>query len=343
MSFINGLKIFFKRPLYVLIISLFILSWFLILLTLILRPLIGFATFLSYFVTFLSGFVAILVGFNLLLFVISIFKPIIKLKYYVIFGIFLISIPLVFIFDDFLSVIYIFCIIANQLFLAFFAFKLCMDTSTKVDDFLYKNEKNRIFKRIFEFILFGIIAMPIFLISWNILIRIVPFIALVSVNTFRLMFWVDIILIVIVILRVLITKKFAAYITLFFLLTFFYVLYIVIDTIIELLSIDASSWSITSFIIDLCLFLYLIGSIFDKVEYLEQKLKIIKVETISLFVILMKIVAQITEVTIDVPPLVILRQQYYYLFIFLIFTFVFGLYSIFAHKEGKLSSKITEN
>jgi hypothetical protein len=336
MTFINGLKDFFKKPLYVLILISFIISWFLILFG---------RTFISVdeYYLFLFIFIGVLVGFNFLLLAISLFKSIEKLHYIVIIIVFLISIPTIFIFRGFLILFSFICLIANQLLTAFFAFKLCMDSSTKVDDFFYKNERYNNFTRSFEFITFGLLTVLVFIFTWNILSSQFPIAARNSANIFRIIFWVNVILIIIVITRLVVIKKFAAYITLFFVLTFFYILYIIIDIIAEFIFPDTRGFGWVSFLIDLFLFIFIIGSIFDKIEYLEKKLKLIRAETISLFVILMKLIAQFTKIfpRLEIP--LIEGQQVYVLIIFIIFTLFFGIHSILVHKEGKKDIEITEN
>lgn len=342
MSFINGLKIFVKKPIYLIILVLFITTWFLILFGFTFTPGHG------YFI-FLFTFVGILAGFNTLLIVISFFKPIEKLSYIIIIIIFLISIPTIVIFKGILKLFYFFCLIVNQILTAFFAFKLCMDSSTKVDDYFYVQEKSRNFTRPLEFIIFGFIALSIFIITWNILGRLTPIAAQRSANTFRIIVWVDIMLIIIVISRVIFTKKLAAYITLFFLLTFVYILYIIVDIIAEFIFPDTVGYiAWYFFIIDFSLFIYIIGSIFDKVEYLERKFKIFGAETISLFVILMKLIAQFFKVipdisSIAVPPNYLLWQQIFLLVIFLCFILIFGIHSILVHREGYNESNDLES
>ena len=342
MSFVNGLKIFFKKPIYILILALFIGTWILILFGYTLFTIPGYYRFLFFFV-------GILAGFTTLLIVISLFKPIEKMSYIIIFIVFLISIPTIIIFKGVLQFFYFLCLIGNQILTAFFAFKLCMDSSTKVDDYFYIKEKSRKFTRPIEFIIFGLITLSTFIITWNLLGKLTPIAAERSVRIFRTIFWVDIILIIIVISRVFITKKFAAYITLFFLLTFFYILYIIIDTIAEFIfpdTVDYITWYF--FIIDLSLFIYIIGSIFDKVEYLEQKFKIFGAETISLFVILMKLTAQCVKIIPDIPgidmtPAYLLRLQIFLLWLFIIFILIFGFHSLIVHKEGKKESDDLED
>ena len=336
MSFINGLKEFFRKPLYILIFISFIISWFLILFGHI------FTTVPQYY-QFLLIFIGILVGFNFLLFVISFFKPIEKLHYIIIIIVFVISIPTVIIFRGFLLLFASVCLIANQLLTAFFAFKLCMDSSTKVDDKLFENKKYNNYTRILEFVCFGILTGVIFIFTWNILSNHFRNAARNSANIFRIIFWINVILIIIVITRLVVIKKFAAYITLFFVLAFFYILYIIIDLIAEVLFPGDRTYAWYSFLIDFLLFIFIIGSIFDKVEYLERKLKFVRAETISLFIILMKLIAQLTKIfpNLDIP--IVERQEVFTLTIFVIFTLFFGIHSIIMHKEGKKDIEITEN
>ncbi|MBY8985008.1 MAG: hypothetical protein KGD65_08075 [Candidatus Lokiarchaeota archaeon] len=339
MSFINGLKDFFRKPLYVIILISFIISWFLIIFG---RTL----TSVPQFFQFLFVFIGILVGFNVLLLTISLFKPIEKLPNYIILIVFAISVPTVIIFKGFLILFSLVCLIANQLLTIFFAFKLCMDSSTKFDDILYKNEKYNTYSRIIEFICFGLLTGLIFIFTWNYFGNKFPVAARNSANIFRIVFWVNVILIVIVIARLVVVKKFAAYITLFFVLTFFYILYIIIDLIAEAIFPDTIGFEWTSFLIDLFLFIYIIGSVFDKIEYLENKFKIVRAETLSIFVILMKLIAQFTKVFpnfqgLDVP--LVDKLDVFILIIFILFTLFFGIHSIIAHREGKNEIETTEN
>jgi hypothetical protein len=339
MSFINGLREFFKKPLFVLILISFIISWFLILFgrTLISLP--------QYFL-FLFIFIGVLVGFNFLLLLISLFKPIEKLHYLIILIVFVISLPTLLIFKGFLLRFALVCLIANQLLTAFFAFKLCIDSSTKFDKILYKNEKYNKYTRLIEFICFGLVTGLIFIFTWNVLGNQFPVAARNSANIFRVIFWINVILIIIVITRLVVIKKFAAYITLFFVLTFFYILYIILDLIAEVIFPDTIGFEWSSFLIDLFLFIFIIGSIFDKVEYLEKKLKFIKAETISLFVILMKLITQLTKVFPNIPGLDIAfvdKLDVFILIIFVFFTLFFGIHSIIVHKEGKADIETVED
>ncbi|MFX1425119.1 MAG: hypothetical protein ACFFBE_01605 [Promethearchaeota archaeon] len=334
MSFITGLKIFFKKPIYVLILGLFITAWVLILFGYTIFPVQGYYKFLFFFI-------GILFGFTILLFIVTFFKPIDEMSYIFIIIIFVISIPFILIFKGLLKTSYLrfFFLITNQIVTGFFAFKFCMDSSTKVDDYFYDNEKSRKFTRPLEFVIFGIIALLVFIITISIMRRLTPGAAQRSVNIFRIIYWVNIILIIIVLTRLLITKKLAAYITLFFLLTYFYILYILIDIIAEIIFPDTVDFAWYFFIIDLLLFIYIIGSIFDKVEYLEQKFKIFRAETISLFVILLKLFAQFFKIIPDIPGIrvridYLLGLQLVLLWLFIIFILIFGIHSIVVHKEG---------
>ncbi|MHA2129909.1 MAG: hypothetical protein ACW99L_08055 [Promethearchaeota archaeon] len=222
-----------------------------------------------------------------------------------------------------------------------------MDSSTKVDDVLYRHEKSRIFTRTIEFISFGFLVFIFYIFTWNTMRRLIPApskLARLSVITFQIIFWVNTILIIIVITRLIITKKSAAYITLFFIFTFIYILYITLDIIAEVIFTDPVSYAWYFFLFDLFLFIYIIGSIFDKVEYLENKLKVIKAETISFFVILMKLIAQFTKIFPNIPGLNILPESrleqqeillIILLIVFLASTLIFGIHSIIAHKEGE--------
>jgi len=218
-----------------------------------------------------------------------------------------------------------------------------MDSSTKVDDKLYENKKYNNYTRIFEFICFGLLTGLIFIFTWNVLKNHFRLAARNSANIFQIIFWINVILIIIVIMRLVVIRKFAAYITLFFVLTFFYILYIIIDLIAGVLFPSDKTYAWYSFIIDLLLFIFIIGSIFDKVGYLEEKLKFIRAGTISLFIILIKLVAQLTKVFPNINIPLVEKQEVFILIIFIIFTLFFGIHSIIVHKEGNKDIEILEN
>ncbi len=325
MSFITGLKEFFKKPLYIIILLAFIVAWFLVVLGFTIFPIVGFWRFVLVLIGILGGFI-------FLLLIVSLFLPINKLNYVIIIIIFLISLPTIIIFDGFLSQFYYYLIVINLIFTAFFAFKLCMDSSTKIDDYLYTKKSTRKITRPLEFVILGFLNLWIFIMTWRIMSSLPS-----SAGIFRIVFWINLILLVIVIIRLLITKRLAAFSSLFLMLAFFYILFIIIDTIAIFIFPTTTDYAWFSFIIDLFLFIYIIGSVFDKIDYIKSKLKIIRVETIALFVILMKLYAQVFKilpgfiVTLDI----VLQQQIFLLWIFIIFTLLFGIYTIFAHKEGK--------
>ncbi|MBY8984171.1 MAG: hypothetical protein KGD65_03810, partial [Candidatus Lokiarchaeota archaeon] len=119
-------------------------------------------------------------------------------------------------------------------------------------------------------------------------------------------------------------------------LTTLYVLYLVIDLWASFLFSGSTGYSIFSFFMDLLIFIYIIGSIFDRVDYIKEKIKIFRAGTIALFVILMKLVVQINKI-FQPLPLQLFFQVQVLLYFFIIFTLFVGLYTIFAHKEGKKS------
>jgi len=89
----------------------------------------------------------------------------------------------------------------------------------------------------------------------------------------------------------------------------------------------------------LLMFMYIIGSIFDRIDYLKEKLPIFRADTLALFVILMKIIVKIIEINIQQNPVTLpdfeLFQTITILIYFSFFALIFGLYSIIFHKDGK--------
>ena len=153
------------------------------------------------------------------------------------------------------------------------------------------------------------------------------------------MFWVNVGLMVIVFIRLIITKKFSAYISLFFLLTLFYALYILIDYLYGAYFSSGSGdpmYVLISFFVDLFLFLYILGTVYSKIDYIQTKLKILEVDTIALFLIIMKIYVQVSKI---VPKNVTEGMQILQaggLFaIFVFFNLLFGIHSIIVHKHKK--------
>ena len=340
MKFIEGLKGVFKKPLYIFIIFAFTLTWILIIINkyitgIIVKLMLG---------LFIIKFGGSLLLFTLILFFISFFKDINKMKwwfYIVVYSITLITTLLLprEIFFPTSELFFIIPLTVNQFFTAFFAFKFCMDSSTKIDDYLYKKEKSRIVTRIIEFCLFG------FLNWWIIRITVIFFshtptaLFFAVIGMLWIMFWINVSLLVIVFIRLLITKKFSAYITLFFLLTLFYALYILFDYLYGAFFSTESAdpiYIITSFIVDFFLFLYILGVVYSRVDFIQNKLKFLKVDTVALFLVIMKIYVQVSKI---VPKLVdeemLILQAGGLFVIFAFFNLLFGIHSIFAHKHDK--------
>ncbi len=337
MSFIAGLKNLFKKPIFAIIIILFITAWFLLL--------IGYAYIPAYgYNFFILQFIGVLGFFAFLLLIISFLRPIDKLSNVIILILFLLSLTIIFVFENIMKTEFFrnFFLISNQILTAGFAFKLCIDSSTKIDDYLYNKKKSRKITRPLEFVVFGIFGLLAFWYFWKFFQTMPSPIDTVSANIFRTMFFVDLILLAFVLIRLLFVQKLAAFIPLFYILTFLYILFIIIDTIAELLFPITPSYAWISFLIDLFLFLFIVGSIFDKVQYLKSKLIIFRADTIALFVIIMKLYAQLTKIIPIItgsptPTEVIINLHLWLLGIFLICTLLFGLYAIFFHKEGKKS------
>ena len=335
MRFISGLKNLSKKPILLFILILFIISWFLFIFAFVLSNF----TF-SIIVLYSLG---ILAGFTFLLLIFSIFIPIEKMGIITVIISAVLTIPFIWIFSGIIYLFYIFCFFANQLITAFFAFKFSMDTSTGIDNYFHKKKGSRKFTLILEFILFLLLYMGIlFLIVRFFNSSSTPGVQNLS-NLFFFLLWINLLLLIFVILRLLFTKKLAAYIPIFYVLTSLYVLYLVIDLWAFFIFFGSSGYSIFSFFIDLLLFIYIIGSIFDRVDYIKEKIKIFRIGTIALFVILMKLVVQLYRILqpILIPliplelALQIIFQVQILLYFFIIFTIIVGLYTIFAHKEGK--------
>ena len=335
MSFISGLKGIFKRPIYIIIVFSFITIWIGILLE---REMFH-NPFLSNLLIF---FGALLIGFNIILLLFSFFKPFEEIKkvYYIIALILALLIALFFresIFLPTFTLFYLISINVNLFFTAFFAFKVCMDSSAKVDDYLYRKKKIGKILRVFEFIIFGIAFwfMGVFFVGFFTR-TITPF-TQIAINILRIIQWTNLFLLIIVILRLIITKKFAAYITLFFLLAFFYVIYIIFDFLFGKLYGTESTvplYVIGSFFVDLILFFYIIGSIYDKVDFLKNRLKLFRADTIAIFLIIMKLYVQVSKIfdRADINDFLLFQEAGLF-FIFIFFTLLFGIYTIFTHKH----------
>ncbi|MFX1365409.1 MAG: hypothetical protein ACFFCE_11660 [Promethearchaeota archaeon] len=338
MRFITGLKNLSKKKLLLTIIIIFIISWILLLFGAILSN--------DTFTGFIFIFILVLAAFTFILLIFSLFFNLDERATFVVITSFILFLPIAFVFNNFIWTFFGFCFVANQIFTAFFAFKFCMDTSTTVDDYLYRKKGSRIFMRILEFVVFLVLTMlfVIFIIRQfkNSSNPDVQALGVVLERIYLILIVIDTILFVFGILRFIPTKKFPAYISLFYLLTFIYMFYLVISLSLKYSPDNAYNW--LSFIIDLFIFLYLLGSIFERVEYIKESIKILGADTIALFVILMKLIVQIVDIIlISGKPLnpdaekFILGSIFVLLLCFALFTLLIGLYKIFAHKEGKKS------
>lgn len=333
MRFISGLKSLSKKRILLVIVILFIVSWFLFAFGVEVFPN---ATFKRLFLIFLG----ILAGFTFILFIISFLVPLDKMGIIIIILGIVLILPVMWLFSGIIDIFRIFCYNANIVITAFFAYKFCMDTSIKTDNYLYEKKGSRAFTRTIEFIVF-------FLLSWwftSLTIRFFISFANPDIQSlarvFFNLFLIGLVLLGFVVIRLLFTKKFASYISLFNVLTFFYVLYIIVDLWAEFMFPDTVGYDLLSFVIDFLLFLFIIGSIYDRVDYIKDKIKILRVDTISLFIILMKLIVQIIEILWDINPpaqlaqILILQAQILWIF-FMIFNLLVGIYTIFKHKEGK--------
>jgi hypothetical protein len=331
MSFITGLKGLFKKPIFVFIISLFIITWILILINRYLQNL----AIHSFILIFGAG----LLLFNLIFLFISLFKNLDKINkwFYIIIYIVAIVLAAIFsasIFSPTSPILFLILLNVNIIFTAFFAFKLCLDSSTKVDDYFYRSKSSRKVTRVIEFFVFG------FLVLWFYRLTAIFFsYSPPVINILQTLFWMNVVLIIFVLIRLIITQKLSAYITLFFLLTFFYVLYILFDLLYGIFFSTASgdpTHVIISFVIDAALFAYILGTVYDKTEYIQDKLKIFRVDSIALFLITMKIYVQVFKILpISILPGLLILQAAVLFIIFVFFNLIFGMYSIFAHKSKK--------
>jgi hypothetical protein len=155
--------------------------------------------------------------------------------------------------------------------------------------------------------------------------------------------WVNIILITFVIIRIILLQKFSAFIPLFLALTSAFFVYLVFDLISEDLFEDNRGFLFLSFAVDIFLFIFILGSLFDKIEYLNEKLKILRSDTIALFFIVMKAIVQLTYILKFIPGIPYQfnqsQQEYFLIPTYIGFTLLFGLYSIFAYNTDLKSEK----
>ena len=336
LSFYSGLKGLLKRPFYLFLIISFILIWILIL------------TFYQFKSTFLFLIIIIFGGgllfFEFISLIISLFKKIEEIKWYILSLIFIGSLLLATIFANTVfsptsDIAFVIMLNVNMVFTAFFAFKFCMNSATKVDDYLYGGKKNRIVLRVLEFILFGFFTWWVLRITWGFFDRfLTPFQQAIGL-ILRIIFWVNLTLIGFVLIRLIMTKKFAAYITLFFLLTAFYTLYLFFDFIFGHIFGNETPdpyYLLISFVVDIFIFFYILGTVYSRIDYLKEKLKIFRVDTLAIFLITMKLYVQIAKI-VDrtVPENYLILQEWGIFITFMLFTLIFGVHSIFAHKFEK--------
>lgn len=324
LRFYSGLKKLFSKWLYVLIVGSFMASWFLVVFGKTFIPFGG-------YILFVRVFVAVLFGFSLLLFLVSFFKSPHELHVGVIILLFFAGIPFVLIFEGILSLLYLFCYYANLFLTAFFAFKVCMDTAINVDEYLWKSKKYNKILRTIEFILFTVLNWVIYRAMLSFLTRIIGLNPLV-VLVFRIIFWINVILLGLILIRFIFTKNLASYIALSLILVFMYVIYLIFDFFAEIIFANTTGYTYFSFFIDLLLFLFIIGSIFDRVDFLKKKLRVLRIETIALFIIIMKLIVQANQLS---STAVSYQDELQILLIFVVFTLLFGIYKISTYHPNK--------
>ncbi|MBN1802804.1 MAG: hypothetical protein JW891_14945 [Candidatus Lokiarchaeota archaeon] len=338
MRVVNGYKGLFKKPLLVIIFVAFLVSWVLYFITYS-NPQLNIGNYIALFTGFLAAFTLIILIF-------SIFAPIEKIGIVAIIIAIILVFPLTYFLGMYVDYLYLFCFFANQVITAFFAFKFCMDTSTKVDRAFYKSKNPKVLRTI-EFFAFLILTIVLIYISIRLLLRISPpahpgFIVMIQ-WIFEIVVWVLLILLIIVLVTLIILQKLAAYIPLFYIFVVLYVSYIILNIWAEFKYINNPVYDIFAFVIDLLLFIYIIGSIFDRVEYFHDHIKIIRADTIAVFFILMKMLVQI--INIRLVNLVVSDPDAYFnqvlaqaigLFIyFMIMTLIIGIFQIFIFKQKK--------
>jgi len=336
LRFIDGLKDLFKKKTYtgIFITFLVLMVIFFINYTII-RGNIEFTRFVIFLMAAFTIFTFILLIF-------SFFIPVDKMNLLVILFALILTGPITVLIQAFglLVLFSTFFIYINQFLTAFFAFKFCIDTSINTDDYLAKKKKSK-FTRSFEFILFFILTIAIFILSLRLISRISIPLVQNSGRMFSYLFWISVVLIFITLIRLIFIKKFAAYISIFSFLTFLYMLYIFLDVWYGWYFQDNRAYDILSFIIDFLLFLYIMGSIFERVDYIKNKLKIIRADTIGLFVIIMKLIVQINKILQEIGFRIskdelahqIAIQTIVLVWFFVIFTTIIGVYYIFKHKN----------
>ncbi len=332
MSFFHGLKKLFKKPLLTIILILFVVMWFLVVLGMTLIQNLHFVYIISIFSGFLAGFIFVLLIFSL-------FTTIDKMGAKTIIVALILTIPILLVLNVVIIFFYLFCFFSSLFLIALFTYRWCIKNSIEFDNFLYKHKNSRKITRPIAFFTFlGITFLMVF-------ITIVFFRdnlgLILAANIFFVVIAIDLILLIFVFLRLLLVQKLSAYISLFFLLYYIYVLYVIIDVlgVFDGVINPNVGYEFISFLIDLIMFIYIIGTIFDKIDYIKEKLHVIKADTIALFLMLMKILVKIIEIGVQLNLISLPGFELFKAIIILInlsfFTLFFGLYSIIFHKEGK--------
>ncbi len=317
MRFYSGLKKLLSERLYVFIIGYFVVGWFLVI--------VG-TTFFQFkeFFMIVQILIGMLFGFSFLLLIISILKSPHEIKYTYLIVLFIAGIPFMLIFEGITSIFYYFSYYANIVLTAFFAFKICMDSAVKVDDYLRKAGSIHTVLRGIEFIVFIFLNWIIFRLTLSLFKKVGVIPNLVSL-VFSILFWINIVFLICVVIRLAVTKEFASYSALFLVLIFIYMLYITIDFYAEIIFPNTTGYTYISFLVDLLLFLYILGSIFGRVDFLKDKMSFLKVDTIALFIIMMKLIVQANQLT---TTSISYQDELGILSIFIIFIMLFGIYKI---------------
>lgn len=332
LGFVSGLKHLFSKGIYTIIVSLFLIVW---ILSLVVYSFFPEDIVISEILVEITG---LIVSINLIFLVITLFKSLDELKKWQLLLAVILGIPTIMIFQIFALLFYGFCVFMNTLIMAFFAFKVCMDISTGFDDYLYSKENSRVILRLLEFVGFGIFDFLLISIIFDFIGDNIP--ALTNLLTSAII--LSVFLLGVVVLRLFFTKKLAAYMTFFFLMGLGYLFYQIFNIVIKDLYSSTSGagiiWTWISFLIELILFFYVLGSVFYRVDYIKEKFKIFNADTIAMFIIIMKLIVYLTYIFEDAivgAALVNVDLSGAIFYSFLAFTLLFGIHSIFAHKSNE--------
>ncbi len=323
MRFIFGLKKLFSKWIYALIIISFLVSWFFTLLGIVFFP-------EKAFFQIIRIIISVLFGFNCLLFIFSFFKSLDKVHYIFISIAFITSNFFLFVFDNTISILFEFFYTTNLILNSLFAFILCIDYAINIDNYLTKKDRNIIFRIIFWInIIFFIMEIFTFFFAIE-----------DQYQIFRILLWVNIVFLLGLIVNLIINKKIIAYFALFLLLIFLYILYRVVK-----FYINSSGYIFLSYILDLILFIYIIGSLFNKKHFFKEKMKYLRIETIILLVIIMKFVIQGFQIISSISGINISINLYNEddnMILFIIFIILFEIYGLIKYKikNGKSENNI---